>query len=152
MLIDYSERAYALLYGLLTQTQRDDLFEVFLRIGEGLHIRELPGSYTDWQLDRRRHLLRDLRHSKHTSMLYEAYRRHLGVWRYYLLLEVQALLVPDEVRRLLHLHSNKLMSGLAQTYGIIDSSKLRSLVHALLIPSRYWAEVRSFDRRASVNS
>jgi uncharacterized protein (DUF2236 family) len=152
MLIDYTERAYALLYRPLTQPQRDDLFEVFLRIGEGLHIRELPGSYTDWQSDRRRHLLRDLRHSKHTSMLYEAYRRHLGVWRYYLLLEVQALLVPDEVRRLLHLHSNKLMSGLAQTYGIIDSSKLRSLVHTLLIPSRYWAEVRSFDRSASVNN
>ena len=152
MLIDYSERAYALLYGPLTQPQKDDLFEVFLRIGEGLQVRELPGSYTDWQLDRRRHLLRDLRHSKHTSMLYEAYRRHLGRWRYYLLLEVQALLVPDEVRRLLRLHSNKLMSGLAQTYGIIDSSKLRSLVHTLLIPSRYWAEVRSFDRSASVNS
>lgn len=152
MLIDYSERAYALLYGPLTQLQRDDLFEVFLRIGEGLHVRELPGSYSDWQLDRRRHLLRDLRHSKHTSMLYEAYRRHLGIWRYYLLLEVQALLVPDEVRRLLRLNSNKLMSGLAQTYGIIDSSKLKSLVHTLLIPSRYWAEVRSFDRSASVNS
>ena len=152
MLIDYSERAHTLLYGPLTQGQKNDLFEVFRRVGEGLHVSELPETYSDWQLDRHRHIVRDLSYSKHTSMLYQAYRRHLGVWRYHLLVEVQALLVPDEVRRLLHLNSNKLMSGLAQTYGIIDSSKLQSLVHTLLSPSRYWADVRSFDRSALVKS
>jgi len=146
MLIDYSERAYALLYGPLTQRHKNDLFEVFRSVGEGLHIPELPKTYSDWQLDRQQHMARDLSYSKHTGMLYQAYRRHLGAWRYYFLLEVQALLVPDEVRRLLHLNSNKLLSGLAQTYGIIDSRKLQSLVHTLLIPSRYWADVRSFDR------
>ena len=151
MLIDYSERAYGLLYRPLTQAQKNDLFEVFLRIGEGLQVRELPATYTDWKLDRRRHLLRDLRYSKHTKMLFQAYRRHLGAWRYYLLLEVQALLVPAEVRRLLHLNANKLISGLAQTYGIIASRKLQSLAHTLLIPSRYWADVRSFARSESVN-
>lgn len=148
MLIDYSERAYTLLYEPLTWGQKCELFDVFLRVGEGLHVRDLPKTYSEWQVDRRRHLVRDLSYSKHTAMLYQAYRRHLGVWRYYLLLEVQALLVPDKVRRMLSLHSNRVMSGLAQTYGFIDSSNLRSLVHTLLIPPRYWAEVRSFDRTA----
>lgn len=146
MLIDYSERAYALFYGPLSQRQKRDLFEVFLRIGEGLYVPELPRTYAEWQLDRERHLIRDLHHSKHTSMLFDAYRRHLGAWRYYLLLEVQALLVPDEVRRLLHLNPNPLVSGLAQTYGLIRSGPLQSLVHTLLIPPQYWSEVRRFDR------
>ncbi|HKY28771.1 MAG TPA: oxygenase MpaB family protein [Pyrinomonadaceae bacterium] len=146
MLIDYSERAYALLYRPLSQSQKADVFEVFLRIGEGLCIPELPATYAEWQLDRRRHLVRDLVYSKHTSMLYGAYRKHLGLWRYYLLLEVQALLVPDEVRRRLHLNSNPLISVLAQVYGIIDSNNLRSLVHTLLIPPRHWADVRAFKR------
>jgi hypothetical protein len=146
MLIDYSERAYALLYRPLTQSQKHDLFEVFLRIGEGLHVTELPQTYAEWKPDRERHLLRDLRYSKHTSLLFEAYRRHLGAWRYYLLLEVQALLVPDEVRRLLNLDMNKLISGLVQTYGIVNSFNLQPLVHSLLIPPRYWSEVRRFDR------
>lgn len=146
MLIDYSERAYALLYRPLSRPQKNDLFEVFLRIGEGLYVPELPKTYAEWQVDRRRHLVRDLSYSKHTSMLYQAYRKHLGLWRYYLLLEVQALLVPAEVRRLLHLKSNPLISGLAQTYGMIGSGSLRSLVHTLLIPPRYWADVRSFAR------
>lgn len=148
MLIDYSERAYELLYGALTQLQKDDLFDVFLRIGEGLHVRDLPRTYTEWQLDRRRHLVRDLSYSQHTALLFQAYRRHLGSWRYYLLLEVQGLLVPDEVRRLLHLNANMLISGLVQTYGIVNRFNLQSLVHSLLIPPRYWSEVRRFDRRA----
>jgi len=148
MLIDYSERAYTLLYRPLTQLQKHDLFEVFLRIGEGLHVPELPKTYAEWKPDRERHLLRDLRYSKHTSLLFKAYRRHLGAWRYYLLLEVQALLVPDEVRRLLNLNTNRLISGLVQTYGIVNSFNLQPLVHSLLIPPRYWSEVRRFDRRA----
>ena len=147
MLIDYSERAYALLYRPLTQRQKTDLFEVFLRIGEALHVSELPKTYSDWKQDRRRHLVRDLTYSKHTAMLYQSYRRHLGFWRYHLLLEVQALLAPPEVRRLLHLTSNPLISGLAQTYGFVGGP-LQSLAHTLLIPPRYWADVRQFDRSA----
>jgi uncharacterized protein (DUF2236 family) len=148
MLIDYSERAYELLYRPLTQHQKSHLFEVFLRIGEGLYIPQLPKTYAEWRLDRRRHLLRDLHRSKHTSMLFQAYRRHLGMWRYHLLLEVQALLVPDEVRRLLHLNPNKLISGMVQTYGVVNRYNLQSLVHSLLIPPRYWSDVRRFDRRS----
>ena len=148
MLIDYSERSYALLYRPLSQRQKDELFEVFRRIGEAMYVPELPKTYAEWQVDRRRHLVRDLSYSKHSSMLFKAYRKHLGLWRYYLLLEVQALLVPPEVRQLLNLNSNALISGLAQTYGIIGSAPLQSLVHTLLIPPRYWSEVRSFDRTA----
>lgn len=146
MLIDYSERAYALIYKPLSARQKSDLFEVFLRIGEALHIPELPKTYSDWQLDRRRHLVRDLTYSKHTARLYESYRKHLGAWRYFLLLEVQALLVPDTVRQLLHLNSSDFISGLARTYGMIGSGPLQSLVHTLLIPPRYWSEVRKFNR------
>ena len=148
MLIDYSERAYTLLYRPLSQHQKNELFEVFVRIGEALYIPELPRTYAEWKVDRRRHLVRDLTYSKHSSMLYQSYRRHLGFWRYHLLLEVQGLLVPNEVRRQLNLNSNPLISGLVQTYGIIGRGNLQSLVHTLLIPPRYWADVRSFDRTA----
>ena len=146
MLIDYSQRAYSLLFGPLSQHQKNELFEVFLRIGEALHVSALPGSYDDWKMDRHRHLVRDLSYSKHTTMLFQSYRRHLGVWRYRLLMEVQAILVPDEVRRQLHLKSNPLISGLAHTYGTIGIRQVQSMVHALLIPSRYWTEVRKFAR------
>src|SRR5688572_18704670 len=149
MLIDYSERAYTLLHRPLTASERDDLYSVFCRIGEGLGVRELPETYADWQVDRRRHLVRDLSYSPHTALLFQQYRRHLGVWRYNLLLQVQAVLVPDEVRRLLRLSPNKLMLRLVQTYGLISPLNIQTVVHTLLVPPRYWAELRGFERAAA---
>ena len=151
MLIDYSERAHALLYRPLSPSERNELYSVFLRIGEGLSIPQLPETYAEWRDDRRLHLVRDLTYSRHTAMLFHQYRVHLGAWRYYLLLQVQALLVPDEVRRLLRLNSNNVFSGLVHTYGILTTFNLRSVVHSLLVPSRYWAELRQFDRIGSAN-
>ena len=149
MLVDYSERAYALLRRPLSAAQRDELYSIFRTIGEGLSIPELPESYAEWQLDRQRHIKADLCYSRHTSLLFNQYRRHLGVWRYQLLLQVQSVLAPDEVRRLLHLHPNKLMSGLVQTYGIMRPLNLQTVAHTLLIPRRYWAELRGFDKVAA---
>ncbi len=146
MLVDYSERAYSLLYRPLSASQKDDLYAAFRRIGDGLRISELPATYADWRVDRRRHLNRDLVYSRHTSLLFRQYRRHLGLWRYYLLLEIQALLAPNEVRRLLRLSPNKLLSSLVRTYGLVEKCNLQSVVHTLLIPPKYWAEVQKFDR------
>ena len=149
MLIDYSERAHALLYRPLSPSEREDLYGVFLRIGEGLSVSQLPETYAEWREDRRLHLARDLTYSRHTAMLYRQYRLHLGAARYYLLLQVQGLLVPAHVRRLLRLNSNDLLSGLVRTYGILTTFNIQSVVHTLLIPPRYWAELRQFDRIGS---
>ena len=149
MLVDYSERAYRALYRPLSASQQDDLYTVFRRIGDELRIPELPATYAEWRRDRRRHLGRDLAYSPHTALLFRQYRRHLGFWRYHLLLQVQALLVPDEVRRLLSLSPNKLLPSLIRAYGIVERCNLRSVIHSLLIPHRYWAEVRKFDRMAA---
>ena len=146
MLIDYSERAYRLLYKPLSSPEQDDLYTVFRRIGDGLQIPELPGTYAEWQDDRERHIDRDLIHSNHTAQLYRQYRRHLGPWRYHLLLQVQALLVPGKVRRLLRLSPNQLFAHLVGIYGLVEKCNLQSAVHTLLIPPQYWAELRKFDR------
>jgi len=147
MLIDYSQRSYELLYRPLSQFQKNDLFEVFLRIGEALHIPQLPKTYQEWQVDRHRHLIRYLNYSKQTSMLFQAYRSHLGIWRYELLRQVQELLVPQQVRRLLRLKPNLIVNGMVGTYGIVGSLGLQSIVHRLLIQPRYWSDIRRFDRR-----
>ena len=149
MLVDYSERAYRLLHKPLSNTEQDDLYAVFRRIGEGLHIPELPGNYAEWRGDREQHMDRDLVYSRHTALLYGQYRRHLGLWRYSLLLQVQALLVPHKVRRLLHLSPNQLFADLVGIYGIVEKCNLRSVVHTLLIPPQYWAEMRKFERVAA---
>jgi uncharacterized protein (DUF2236 family) len=147
MLIDYSERAYQLLYRPLTGAERQELFEAFRRAGEGLQISQLPISYKDWRKDRVLHLNRDLVCSEDTRRLYQIYRRHLGLLRYRLLLNVQALLVPKRVCRLLRLRPSGLLAPVAQIYGMLDIFRLHDMVRLTLIPPQYWEDVRKFERR-----
>ena len=41
-----------------------------------------------------------------------------------------------------------LISGAVQTYGLVTMLNLQSIVHGLLIPPRYWSQLRQFNRLA----
>ena len=146
MLIDYSERAYALLHRRLTAGERDDLYDVFRRVGDGLHIPDLPATYADWKLDRQRHLERDLVRSEYTAALYDRYRQHLGRWRYGVLRQVQGLLVPEHVRSLLSLGTGAWIRPLLPAYSVLVRMRLRSLVQWLLMPAEHLPAVRDLDQ------
>lgn len=145
MLIDYSERAYALLARPLSADEQDGLYDVFYRVGAGLRIPDLPASYTQWTADRECHLRRDLVRSDGTEALYAQYRNHLGPWRYRLLLRLQAILVPEHVRGLLRLKSAEWLRPLMRVYPILVRAGLRSIIQRLLMPSKYLAAVRGLD-------
>jgi uncharacterized protein (DUF2236 family) len=146
MLVDYSERAHRLLYGALTMPEREELYAVFRRVGEGLNVKDLPDDYGRWREDRRAHMERDLAHGRHTALLYESYRRHLGEWRYRMLLQVQALLVPERVRRLLRLRSYAVFAAAVEVYAALPVPGLRALLRRLLLRPRYWGEVAELER------
>jgi uncharacterized protein (DUF2236 family) len=143
MLVDYSERAHRMLYGALS---RAELYAVFKRVGEGLNVKELPADYESWRADRRSHMERDLARGRHTALLYDSYRRHLGGWRYQLLLQVQALLVPERVRRLLRLRRRAVFSAAVDVYALLPVPGLRPLLRRLLLQPRYWGEVAALER------
>jgi uncharacterized protein (DUF2236 family) len=146
MLIDYSERAHALLHRPLNDAERREVFDVFRRVGLGLRIQDLPESYAEWRDDRRRHLERDLEYSEYTRRLYEKYREHLGGWRYEILRMTQAQLAPERVRRLLGLARPPLLFEAFRAYGLFTRLKLQELVHRLLLPPGHMEEVRRFNR------
>lgn len=149
MLIDSSERAHELLVRPLTATEQRELYDVFRRVGTGLQIPDLPGSYTEWRADREIHVRRDLIQSDGTRALYARYRDHLGPWRYDLLLQLQAILVPGHVRDLLALKSAEWMRPFMRAYPFLVHAGLRSLIQSLLMPARYLADVRSLDHPTS---
>jgi uncharacterized protein (DUF2236 family) len=145
MLIDYSGRAFELLHRPLSRAERDDLYDVFRRVGEGLSIPELPEGYDAWQDDRRRHMERDLAYSDLTAELYGRYRRHLGPWRFEALLRVQSILVPGHVRRLLRLEPCSWLRPSLGAYRAMTRMGLRPLVHRLVMPPAILPEVRRLD-------
>ena len=149
LLIDNSLRAYELLYGSLSARQRDDLYSGFLRVGQGLQIAQLPSTFQEWLADRDAHLKRDLVYSEHTKILFEQYRRQLGWWRYQLLLELQALFVPEHVRGLLQLAPKRLYMGpLVTAYSLVAQLGLQGPVQHALIPKAYWPQIKSLKPAA----
>ncbi len=149
LLIDYSERAHRLLYRPLTSPEKHDLYDVFHRIGDGLHISELPSSYEEYRIDRKLHLERDLEYSRYTARMYEQYRLNLGWWRYEFLLQVQAVLVPERVRQLLKMEQTPLLSEIIGLYGKLGALGLKSIVQTCLLPAGYLGEIGQFDRLKS---
>jgi len=146
MLVDYSERAHRMLYGTLSRSEREELYEVFRRVGLGLNIKELPEDYESWRADRESHMASNMAYSRHTALLYDAYRRHLGALRYRLLLEVQALLVPERVRGLLKLKKSAIISAAVDVYAALPVPGLRPLLRRLLLHPRYWNDVAELER------
>lgn len=146
MLIDYSERSFELLHRRLSNRERAELYAVFRRVGEMMQIAELPKDYAVWQTDRQNHLERDLAYTQFTKELFNQYRKHLGHWRYRLLLDVQALLVPHRVRRLLSLSANNPLSYLIWSYGVVDQLGLQTVVRRALLPPEHRPAVERLKR------
>ena len=148
MLIDYSERAHELLARPLTPDEQRELYDVFHRVGAGLGIRGLPQTYAEWRVDRDVHLRRDLIRSEATEVLYAQYQKHLGRWRYRLLLDVQSFLAPDHVRALLGLNRASWLRGLVRVYPVLVRARLRGMMQRVLIPASIRAEVQALDQEA----
>lgn len=146
MLIDYSERAYALLHRPLTPAERTELFDVFRRVGDGMGVPDLPLTYTDWQTDRQAHLANDLERSQYTDTLFRRYREEIGDWRYNLLRQAQGLLVPDRVARMLDLPQRPLLARLLWIYPTTRALGLRSVVQRILLPTTYLARIQALER------
>lgn len=147
MLIDYSERAHELLAGPLDEDDREELYDVFFRVGTGLGIPDLPPSYVGWRADREIHLRRDLVYGDGTRKLYAQYRTHLGGWRYRLLLGLQGMMAPQFVRGLLDLRSSAWLRPLLRLHSIAARAGLRPIVRRLLIPTQHLDAVRALDHR-----
>ena len=145
LLVAYSERAYETLHHPLTGPEREDLWADFRRVGFGLGIPELPAHYAEWQVDRQRHLERDLTCGQHTRALYAAYRQHLGPWRYLLLRQLQGVLVPHHVRDLLSLPGKPWLRGVLPLYPMVARLGLRSALRQALIPPAHLDSVRRLD-------
>jgi uncharacterized protein (DUF2236 family) len=146
LLIDYSERAFRALHRPLGAAEQRELYDVFRRVGVALGIPGLPPDYARWRVDRERHLHRDLAWSEHTAVLYAAYCRDLGPWRYRLMREVQAVLVPGHVLGLLGLARRSPLARLLPLYAALARLGLRPLVHQVLVPPAHLAAVRRLDR------
>lgn len=145
MLIDYSIISFEVLERKLTISEKEEIFDVFARVGKEMYLKELPESYENFLRMRKTHLEQHLYCGEYTQDLYKQYRKHLGLLRYQLLVETQILITPKKVRNLLGFRSFSLLNPLIIIYKISRSLKLDFLLKSLILPSEYKKEIRSLD-------
>jgi mpaB/rubber oxygenase-like protein len=145
MLIHYSIAAYELLERKLTDEEKAEVYNVFYEVGSRMRLKQLPVNYKDWTIDYEHHLQNDLEKSRFTKDLFNQYKKHLGAFRYYLLIEVEKLLVPKRVHQLLGLNSFSMMSIIIPSYKFCSVLKLDGFLKGLVLPTKYKAQIRDLD-------
>lgn len=148
MLIDYSIRSYELLEGKLEPFEREEIFSTFHSVGQRMKLAGLPDTFTAWQRMRTEQLQRNLKFSVYTEDLFIQYRKHLGWFRFTLLLEAQALMAPEEVRTHLGLRKTSSMNLMISLYKAVKVFRADRLLKTLILPPRYRKQIFSLDRPA----
>jgi hypothetical protein len=145
MLIHYSIAAYELLEKKLTAEEKEEVYQVFKRMGTRMGIKELPPTYIEWLPVRESHLQKDLQRSEYSIDLYKQYRKHLGPLRYFLLKEGQQLVCPKIVVDLLNLGKVSLITPVLFAYKLSRTIKLDGLLKSLVMPAAYKEQIRDLD-------
>jgi len=145
MLIHYSIAAYELLEQKLSASEKEEVYNVFYRVGTRMGLKELPDNYIDWLPVRESHLMENLHKSEFTIDLFKQYKKHLGSMRYQVLLEGQKLVVPNRVKELMHFNNFSLITPLVPIYKFSKLLKMDGFIKNILLPSEYKAQIDELD-------
>ena len=145
MLIHYSIAAHELLEENLTDDEKEEVYNVFYRVGVRMGLKELPVNYIAWLPAREAHLHTDLRTSSYTADLFQQYKKNIGTMRFKVLIEAQKLVVPDRVRELLHFSHFSLLTAVVPLYKIGRMIKMDRMLKNILLPAHYKDQIRQLD-------
>jgi hypothetical protein len=145
MLIHYSIAAFELLERKLTIAEKEEVFDVFYRVGERMYLKGLPKSFSEWEIMRKEHLDNDLHNGDLTIDLFKQYKKHLGFVRYKLLLHGQILVVPPSVNHLLKLGNFSWLRLMIPPYKLSRIFKLEWVIKSLVLPKKYKAQIKDLD-------
>ncbi len=145
MLIHYSIAAYELLEKKLSEAEKEEVHNVFFRVGSRMGLKELPLTYAEWIPEREAHLKADLQKSEYTVDLFRQYKKHLGAMRFKVLIEGQKLVVPERVKELLQFSDFSLLSPVVPIYKVSRLMKMDWLLKNILLPSDYKDQINELD-------
>lgn len=145
MLVHYSIAAYELLEKKLTGEEKEEVYNVFYRVGTRMGLAGLPLTHIEWLPVREAHLAADLKKSEYTADLFKQYKKHLGAMRFKVLIEGQKLVVPDKVKALLQFSDFSLLTPVVPVYKVSRLMKMDWLLKNILLPSDYKDQINELD-------
>ena len=145
LLIDYSIRSYELLERPLSEDEKEEVFEVFYRVGKRMALKNLPTNYVDWCIQREEQLGYSLCRGNLTYDLYLQYKKQLGIIRFHLLKQAQLLVVPHRVNKLLRLGKIRCLLPVLYVYKFFRLIKLQNILKNAILPPAYVNQVKEMD-------
>lgn len=145
MLIHYSISAFEVLERNLTDAEKEDVFEVFNRVGLRMGLTGLPGNFPEWQQMREQHLAENMISSDFTVDLFQQYKKHLGAIRYLILKGVQSLIVPGQVNKLLGLGKPGFINVVLSGYKLSRWFKINGVAKNAILPAAYKQQIKDLD-------
>lgn len=145
MLIHYSIASYELLEKKLTDAEKEEVYNVFYRVGNRMGLTGLPPNYGEWLPVRESHLSENLKASKYTFDLFKQYKKNLGLLRYEILIEAQKLVVPKRVKKMLYLSNFSLLTIIIPVYKFSRRISMDKFLKNLLLPSEYKSQINEID-------
>lgn len=145
MLIYYSITSYELLEKKLNDDEKEEVYNVFYRLGERMGLKDLPLAYKEWLPVREKHLLADLQKSAYTADLFKQYKKHLGAMRFKVLIESQKLIVPDRVKELLDFNDFSLLTPVVPVYKVSRLMKMDWLLKNIFLPADLKNKINELD-------
>jgi uncharacterized protein (DUF2236 family) len=147
MLIYYSISSFELLERRLSNEEKDEIVRTFARIGQQMHVRDIPADYSEWKETYEHQIIRNLMKSSFTEDLFRQYRRHLGAFRYFLLLDIQRMLLSKHVNELLGLGHPRFVRLLVPLYRQIRKYRLHEQLILMMVPRRFMKQVKEMHQR-----
>jgi hypothetical protein len=108
-------------------------------------LKDLPKNYSEWVVSHHIHLKKDTVYSEFTIDLYRQYRKHLGDIRYWLLKQVQVLIVPKRVNELLSLGNKRYLIPILWLYKLSRKFGLDEVIIAAVLPQKYKEQVKGLS-------
>ncbi|MDQ6902308.1 MAG: DUF2236 domain-containing protein [Bacteroidota bacterium] len=145
MLIYYSIASFEVLERKLSPSEKDEVYDVFLRFGKRMGLKGLPPTYDQWLVVREHDLNNDLVKSKYSEDLYKQYKKHLGSFRYSVLIEGQIIIVPAKVKELLGFRKFSFLSPVLPFYKLSRLLKLDTIIKFFILPAKYKKEIKELN-------
>lgn len=145
MLIQYSISSFELLERKLSIEEKEEVYNVFFRFGKRMKLTGLAENYGKWLLQRETDMQNDLQKSELTVDLFKQYKKHLGIMRYFLFIEVQKLLVPERVRKLLGFNKMSSLTFILPFYKLSRNLHLDNWIKKALLPKEYEKQIDELD-------
>jgi uncharacterized protein (DUF2236 family) len=141
MLIYYSISSFELLERKLSNEEKDEIVRIFSKIGQQMHVQDIPADYSEWKRTYEYQVTRNLLKSSFTDDLFQQYRRHLGAFRYIILLDIQRMLLSKYVNELLGLGRPRFVQLLVPLYRQIRKYRLHKQLIVMMVPRKFRKQV-----------